>query len=303
MLHIIVLGAAAGGGVPQWNCGCPQCAAARRDPALALTQASLAISADQRNWFLINASPDLRQQLNATPALHPRDNALRDSPIAGVVLTNGEVDAIAGLLNLREKTGFGIYAHPRVLDILDANPIFEVLDRQLVRRHGLPLDRPIALTLPDGAPSGIDILAYRVPGKVPLYLEDAAAADDQGDTIGLEIRCGDAVVQVVTACAAPDGALLQRLRGASMVLFDGTLWRDDELIAAGLGQKTGTRMGHMSMSGETGSMAVLDPLEIGRKIFIHINNSNPVLHPASPERAELERRGWTIPADGMEFTL
>lgn len=303
MLKIIVLGAAAGGGVPQWNCGCPQCAAARQDRRLARTQASLAISADGRNWFLVNASPDLRQQVNATPALHPRDGALRDSAIAGVVLTNGEVDAVAGLLSLREKSAFNVYAHRRVLEILDANPIFEVLDRSLVGRLPMPLDEVTRLRLPNGEDAGIEIIPFRVPGKPPLYLEGDTIEDVAGDTIGLEIQCGDSRAHLVAACAAPDSGLLARLRGSPLVFFDGTLWRDDELIAAGLGSKTGRRMGHMSMSGEAGTLATLDRLEIGSKVFLHINNSNPVLGEGTPENGAATARGWVVPPDGMEFTL
>jgi pyrroloquinoline quinone biosynthesis protein B len=303
MLKIIVLGAAAGGGVPQWNCGCPQCTAARHDPRLARTQASLAISADDRNWFLINASPDLRQQINATPALHPRDGALRDSAMAGVVLTNGEVDAVAGLLSLREKSAFNIYAHQRVLDILDANPIFEVLDRSLVGRQPMALDQVTRLRLPGGEDSGIEIIPFRVPGKPPLYLEGEAIEDVAGDTIGLEIWSGDARAHFVAACAAPDPGLLARLDRSPLVFFDGTLWRDDELIVAGLGSKTGRRMGHMSMSGGDGSMAALEDLRLGRKVFLHINNSNRVLQGGSPESEAAAARGWIVPHDGMELTL
>lgn len=303
MLRIIVLGAAAGGGVPQWNCGCHQCMAARQDHPLARTQASLAISADNRNWFLVNASPDLRQQVNATPALHPRDGALRDSAIAGVVLTNGEVDAVAGLLSLREKSAFNIYAHPRVLDILDANPIFEVLDRSLVGRLPMALDTTTRLRLPSGEDSGIEIIPFRVPGKPPLYLEGRSIDDVAGDTIGLEIWSGDSRAHVVAACAAPEPGLLARLRGSPLVFFDGTLWRDDELIAAGLGSKTGRRMGHMSMSGSDGSMAALDGVQLGRRVFLHINNSNPVLGVGTPESDAAAGRGWVVPTDGMEFTL
>ncbi len=303
MLKIIVLGAAAGGGVPQWNCGCPQCAAARQDPGLGRTQASLAISADGHNWFLINASPDLRQQINATPALHPRDGALRDSAVAGVVLTNGEVDAVAGLLSLREKSAFNIYAHQRVLGILDANPIFEVLDRSLVGRLPMALDQVTRLRLPGGEDSGIEIIPFRVPGKPPLYLEGEAIEDVAGDTVGLEIWSGDARAHFVAACAAPDAGLLARIDRSPLVFFDGTLWRDDELIVAGLGSKTGRRMGHMSMSGSDGSMAALEGLQLGRKVFLHINNSNRVLQGGSPESDAAAARGWIVPPDGMEFTL
>src|SRR5689334_18301339 len=188
MLSIVVLGTAAGGGVPQWNCGCANCRSARNGhPELQSTQASIAVSADREHWFLVNASPDLRQQITETPVLHPRAGHLRQSPIAGVILTNGEVDAIAGLLSLREGTAFGLYAHQRVLDILDDNSIFNVLRADLVSRRAVALNAPFALPLVDGTPSGLTVEAFPVPGKVALFLEDETD-DGEGDTVGLEIR-------------------------------------------------------------------------------------------------------------------
>src|ERR1700712_1812427 len=159
MLRVVVLGAAAGGGVPQWNCGCAVCLKARTDdPELQSTQASIAISADGAHWFLINASPDIRHQLIATPQLHPKSESLRHSPIAGVILTNGEVDAVAGLLSMREGSPFTIYAHARVLSILKANSIFNVLNEKTVHRQPIVIDEPFEPTLPDGSPSGMKIL-------------------------------------------------------------------------------------------------------------------------------------------------
>src|SRR5258707_15078124 len=175
MLRIVVLGAAAGGGVPQWNCGCPVCQAARNEhPELQSTQASIAISADGEHWFLINASPDLRQQLIATPQLHPKTGtkpgSLRHSPVAGVILTNGEIDAVAGLLSMREGSPFTIYAHAKVLAILRDNSIFNVLSDKNVQRRPIDIDRAFEPALPDGSPSGIEILPFEVPGKSAWYL-------------------------------------------------------------------------------------------------------------------------------------
>src|ERR1700761_3627611 len=151
MLRVVVLGAAAGGGVPQWNCGCEVCRKARGEhPELRSTQASIAVSADGDNWYLVNASPDLRQQLIATPQLHPKPGARRHSPIAGVILTNGEVDAVAGLLSMREGSPFAIYAHPKVLAILQSNSIFNVLSEKNVARVPIEIDQPFELALPDG---------------------------------------------------------------------------------------------------------------------------------------------------------
>src|ERR1700742_2573460 len=175
MLRVVVLGAAAGGGVPQWNCGCPVCLSARGEhPELRSTQASIAFSADGNHWFLVNASPDLRQQLINTPQLHPRHGALRHSPIAGVILTNGEIDAVAGLLSMREGSPFAIYAHAKVLAILKSNSIFNVLSEKNVRRQPIEEDATFEPALPDGSPSGIEILPFAVAGKSAWYLEGKA---------------------------------------------------------------------------------------------------------------------------------
>jgi pyrroloquinoline quinone biosynthesis protein B len=309
MLRIVVLGAAAGGGVPQWKCGCPVCQAARTErPELQSTQASIAISADGENWYLINASPDLRQQLIATPQLYPKGLRLRHSPISGVILTNSEVDAVAGLLSMREGSPFTVYAHPRVLAILKANSIFNVLSETNVKRQPIVLDEAFEPALPDGSPSGIEIVPFTVPGKGAWYLEGKthpAGDDGAGDTLGLRIgdKASGKYLYFLAACAEVTPELKARLAGASLIFFDGTVWRDDELIAAGLGAKTGQAMGHIAMSGENGAMAALSDLGIDRKIFLHINNSNPALLRDSAERKTAERAGWQIPADGMEITL
>jgi pyrroloquinoline quinone biosynthesis protein B len=309
MLRVVVLGAAAGGGVPQWNCGCPVCRAARTEhPELRSTQASIAVGADGDHWFLINASPDLRQQLIVTPQLHPKAGQLRMSPIAGVILTNGEIDAVAGLLSMREGSPFTVYAHARVLAILRDNSIFDVLAEKNVRRQPIEIDQPFEPTLPDGSPSGIEILPFAVSGKGAWYLEGKAhpgGNDGAGDTIGLRIkdkRSGK-FFYFVAACAVVTDELKARLAGAPLVFFDGTVWRDDELIAARLGNKTGQAMGHIAMSGDHGAIAALDGLDIGQKVFLHVNNSNPALLRGSSERKIAERAGWRIAADGMEIVL
>ncbi len=308
MLRVVVLGAAAGGGVPQWNCGCPVCRTARTDPEHQSTQASIAISADDAHWYLINASPDLRQQLIATPKLHPGAEKLRHSPISGVILTNGEVDAIAGLLSMREGSPFTVYAHTKVLAILKANSIFNVLNEKNVRRQGIEVDRAFEPALPDGSPSGIEIQPFAVPGKSAWYLEGKAhpgGDDGAGDTLGLRVsdKATGKYFYFLAACADVTDELKSRLAGAPLVFFDGTVWRDDELITAGLGNKTGRDMGHIAMSGNSGAIESLAGLDIGTKIFLHINNSNPALLPASDERKMAERAGWQIPADGMEIVL
>jgi pyrroloquinoline quinone biosynthesis protein B len=309
MLRVVVLGAAAGGGVPQWNCGCEICRQARDGhPELRSTQASVAIAADGEHWFLINASPDLRQQLLSTPQLHPGQGRLRHSPIAGVILTNGEIDAIAGLLSMREGSPFAIYAHPKVLAILRANSIFDVLSEKNVRREAIEIDSAFEPKLPNGAPSGMEILPFSVPGTCAWYLRDKAhpgGNTGDGDTLGLRIRdkATNKHFYFIAACADVTDELKFRLAGAPLVFFDGTVWRDDEMITQGLGSKTGQAMGHISMSGKSGAIESLAGLDIDRKIFLHINNSNPALLAGSAERKALEHAGWQIPADGTEIVL
>jgi pyrroloquinoline quinone biosynthesis protein B len=301
---IKILGSAAGGGFPQANCNCRNCADVRAGkPGLQpRTQSSLAVSTDGERWLLINASPDIRQQIAATPELAPRPGApLRSSPIAAVALTNGDVDHVAGLLSLREGFPFILYATPRVMAALAVNSIFNVLNPACVSRIPLPLGRPIEV------PGGLAIEAYPVPGKIALYLEEAGPGfgTREGDSIGLRVseRDSGAAFHYVPGCASVDAALERRLRGARLVLFDGTLYTDDEMIAFGLSQKSGARMGHIAMSGSQGSMAALAGLDIARRVYVHINNSNPVLREGSLQRAEVERSGWEVAHDGMEIRL
>lgn len=265
----------------------------------------MAVSADGERWFLLNASPDLRQQIAATPCLHPHEG-LRSSPIAGVVLTGGDVDAIAGLLTLRERHAFTIYSTARIHEILDANPIFEVLARDIVARQRIMVGTPAALALADGTPSGLSVELFPVPGKVPLYLEGSTGVPEivEGeDTVGAEIGDGHQRLVFIPGCAGMTEALARRLQGADLVFFDGTLWTNDEMLRAGIGKKTGLRMGHMSVSGPNGTLAVFSSIDVGRKILLHINNSNPILLDDSPERAEAIAAGWEVAYDGMEIRL
>ena len=266
------------------------------------TQSSVAVSADGRRWFLLNASPDLKQQILANPPLQPRGPG-RHSPIAGVVLTNADVDHLGGLLSLRERQPLAIYATERVLGTIDANPIFKVLNPSDVRRQRLTPDRATELAGPDGEASGLSVEPFIIPGKVALWLEGGAASAE--DTIGVVVRDDRSGARLVyaPACAAVDAALRRRIDGAAMLLFDGTLWRDDEMIAAGLGEKTGRRMGHISISGPEGALAALAGIKVTRKLFIHINNSNPILIDGSPERREVVAAGWDVARDAEEFEL
>jgi pyrroloquinoline quinone biosynthesis protein B len=307
---IKVLGSAAGGGFPQWNCNCRNCADVREglDGLRPRTQSSIAVSAGVRDFVLLNASPDLRQQITDTPELQPIGGSARSSPIKAVVLTNGDVDHVAGLLNMREGQPFTIYATDRVLQVLQSNSVFDVLDKRIVRRRALALGQPFTIQGPTGF-LGLDVEAFAVPGKIALYLEDEQAGEtlgtEEGDTVGLKLteKGSGRYFFYIPGCAALDDELRARLKRAPLVFFDGTLYSDDEMIAQGLLNKTGTRMGHLNMSGPGGTLAAFEDLEVGRKIFVHVNNSNPAFREDSPERRAIEAAGWEIGYDGMEVAL
>ena len=309
MLQVLVLGSAAGGGFPQWNCNCSLCRRARSgDPDVRpRTQSSLAVGAGDGRWFLLNASPDLRKQIDDTPELHPADGR-RHSPIAGVVLTNADVDHIAGLLNLRESQPLAIYATARVHEVLKSNTVYDVLNPAYVERRPLVLGEETRLAGRDGGPGGIAVEAFAVPGKVALYLEDPNAENfgsSAEDTVALkvaDVATGRSFFYI-PGCAAMPSDLADRLRGAPLVFFDGTVWQDDEMRATGTGVKTGRRMGHMHMHGTGGSVQAFADLDVARKIFIHINNTNSALADNSEERAFVERAGWEVGFDGMRVTL
>jgi pyrroloquinoline quinone biosynthesis protein B len=306
-MHIIVLGAGAGGGFPQWNSNAVGCRRARaNDPkARARTQTSVAVSADGVKWLLLNASPDIRQQIEATPQLQP-NAGVRSSPICGVVLTNADVDAIAGLLTLRERQAFSIYATTSVHKVLRENPIFSVLDRDLVRRAEVPLNNPTRALDGKSEETGLEFRLLPVPGKTPMFLEAPGVAPDieTGEgTVAVEIRAGGARFFFAPGCAAMTPELRAALTRAALVFFDGTLWNDEELLRVGAGTKTGKRMGHMSAGGPGGSIDAFRDLHVRRKIFVHMNNSNPLLLDDSPEFAVAAAAGWEVGFDGMEIEL
>ncbi|WP_295932361.1 pyrroloquinoline quinone biosynthesis protein PqqB [uncultured Xanthomonas sp.] len=299
-MHLIVLGSAAGGGHPQWNCHTPasQRAWQQHPGAQRRTQASIAVSVDGQRWLLINASPDFRQQVLATPALWPQRDQ-RHSPIEAVLLTSGEIDHIAGLLSMRESQRFDLYASSRVLDLLAQNPVFDALHPAYVHRHPFALDTPLSLL-------GLQVTPFAVPGKVPLFMESRHSGDLAGsaeETLGLTIDDGTHRLHYIPGCAALTDALRERLRGAELVFFDGTLWRDDELVQLGVSAKTGQRMGHMSIDGEAGTLRAFADLGVARKVFIHINTTNPILDAGSAERATVAAHGWDVAHDGMEIAL
>lgn len=296
-MRAVVLGSAAGGGFPQWNCRCPVCCLAwEGDPRVERrTQSSLAITSDNQNWVLFNCSPDIREQIERFSPLKPQHSP-RHSPIAAVVLTSADADHIVGLLSLREGHAFTVWADAATLKELRANPLFAVLNEehvafQLIPDHGSFV--PAA---------GLPITAFRVSGKPPLYREQELGiiAERSGTTLGLHVDCGDRRLSYVPGCAAIDDEVRRELAETDVLLFDGTLWQDDEMVTSGTSSKSGARMGHVAMLGEQGSLARLAALFFEQRYFIHINNTNPVLISGSPQRVAVEQAGWRIPSDGEQ---
>ncbi|WP_375456093.1 pyrroloquinoline quinone biosynthesis protein PqqB [uncultured Methylobacterium sp.] len=299
-MRVVILGSAAGGGLPQWNCRCPNCSLARSAPGRVRprTQSSIVVSPDGADWLLVNASPDIRQQLSDTPVLHPRDG-LRHSPIRAVLLTNGDVDHVAGLLTLREGQPYTLYGTGNILGSVADNRVFDVMAAGVVAREALTLGTRFE-PLP-----GLAVTLFSVPGKVPLWLEDASLelGAETESTVGAMIEADGRRLAYIPGCARITDALRARIEGVDALLFDGTVLHDDDMIRAGVGTKTGWRMGHVPMRGEGGSVAGLRDVAIGRRVFVHINNTNPVLVEGSAERAAVEADGWTVAHDGLTFSL
>jgi pyrroloquinoline quinone biosynthesis protein B len=300
-MRIRVLGSAAGGGVPQWNCGCANCRAVRSgSPAIrARSQESVAVTADGDRWYLLNASPEIRQQIEGFPPLHPRE--ARHSPLAALLLTNGDLDHCLGVLSLRESHPLVIYATDRVRrGFTEGNVLYRTLQRfpEQVTWHTLTLGHEEAL---DGA---LRVQTLPVPGKPPVHLEGLMPPDAE-DNVGFRIR--EVATGRVLAYFSGVGVLTpdvrQALEGADAVFFDGTFWSSDELPAQGLGSKRAEDMAHLPVGGPRGSLRALDTLRARRRIFIHLNNTNPLLRLDAPERARVEAAGWEIADDGMEVML
>ena len=261
------------------------------------SQSSLAASANGADWAVLNASPDIRSQLTANRQMWPQ--ALRTSPVKCVILTNGDIDHVGGLLTLREKQPFKLFLTSEISGILAANSVFEALDGALVERVICGLDSWFEV-LP-----GLSARLFAVPGKVPLYLE--SGFDDPamtgGQTVGAELRTSGGRLVYIPGCAEMTAEIKARIDGAQALFFDGTLYRDDEMVAEGLGNKTGRRMGHMPISGPGGSLEMLGTLNAGRKVYVHMNNTNPVWRMDSRERQAVQSAGVEIAYDGMELFL
>jgi pyrroloquinoline quinone biosynthesis protein B len=302
-VHVLLLGTAAGGGFPQWNCWCRGCTTARTDPAAAhpRTQSSAAVSADGQRWFLLNASPDVREQLSRLPQPAGRDRPLRHVPVEGVLLTDAEIDHSLGVVLLREGGHLPVYTTAAIRGILERDSCLLPVTRAFAEVPTVDLQPGVPAPLPsrDGSASGLTAEAFVVPADPPRFARNPGEAH----SIGLIVRGGGATCAFVPACGDLDHALLDRLAEADILLFDGTFWDDRELIDLGIGTRTARQMDHVPMSGPGGSLDQLARLPCRHRIYTHINNTNPVLLEASPQRAALERAGLTLGRDGLSCTV
>jgi pyrroloquinoline quinone biosynthesis protein B len=306
-MFVRVLGSAAGGGFPQWNCGCPNCRGLREGTvrAQARTQECAAVSADGTDWLLLNCSPEIRQQIESFPALHPRGP--RDSPIAAILITNGDLDHCLGLLSLRESHPLVVYATESVRrGFVEDNVLYRTLERfpGQVTWRTLKLGGDETIAGPDGRPTGLAVTPLAVPGKPPIHLEHRAPPAPE-DNIGVRVReqATGRVLVYCSAAAAVTDDMRRALDGADAVFFDGTFWSSDELPALGLGTKRAEEMAHLPVGGPGGSLARLAGLRARRRVYIHVNNTNPMLRDDSAERAQVDAAGWEIAGDGMEVRL
>lgn len=309
-MRIEILGSAAGGAFPQWNCACNNCKSLRRGvfAGKARNHLQVAVSSNNRTWFLLNASPDVRSQIEAYPFLHPRDG-LRQSPIAGIVLTSADLDQTLGLLLLRELQPLQVYSTASVRSVVhDSNIMFRMLERIPQQAQWLDMvpAKTFELRSTTGEASGIQCLPVSLGTHYPAYVsaEQAATLEPDEALLGLILQSvGGSRLGYFPAVPKLDKALLEQLSSLDVLLFDGTFWSDDELIQIQSGGQTARKMGHVPVSGEQGSLKMLANLKKTRKIFVHINNTNPMLDESRPEHRQVQEAGWEIAEDGWGFEL
>ncbi|MCD2196689.1 pyrroloquinoline quinone biosynthesis protein PqqB [Actinomycetospora endophytica] len=295
-MRVRVLGSAAGGGFPQWNCSCAGCTAARDGSATPRTQSSIAVTADDDRWFLVNASPDVRQQMTACPGLHPRDG--RATPLGAILLTDAEIDHTLGLMLLREGRGVTVHATAATEATLRRGTGFLTTLERYCPVEVVPVEPGV----PHALTADLSYTAIDLPtGKEPRFAE-VGSADDPGRVVGYRFHDRRTGGTVVYAPGVADFApLLDACDGASCLLVDGTTFHDDELVRLGLGTKTARDMGHVSLDGPGGTLERLATLPVERRVLVHINNSNPILLEDSPERAVVEKAGVEIGTDELEI--
>lgn len=309
-MHVQILGSAAGGGFPQWNCNCANCRALRSGvfAGKARTQTQVAVSGDGQSWFLLSASPDLRLQIEATTQLHPRDLG-RHSPIVGVIITSADLDQIAGLLSLRELQPLCIYCTPSLRRILrEDNSIFRMLNRgaQQASWIDITLNQDFSLNGFFFSDNSLRCTAFSLGNHYPIYVSSERARTLQPDEAltGLIVHSSaGAKLAYLPAVPALNDSLMAMLETVDLLLFDGTFWSDDELIRVQGNGATAGEMGHIPISGAEGSLRRLAGLKGPRKVFLHVNNTNPILDESSEQHKEVRAAGWEVAEDGWQFEL
>jgi pyrroloquinoline quinone biosynthesis protein B len=306
-----ILGSAAGGGFPQWNCACPQCVGVRAGTlqARARTQAQAAVSADGAKWFLLNASPDLRQQILSANALSPQAGP-RNSPIVAVALTSADVDAVMGLLHLREFQPLQIFSTLGVRRALtEENSLFRVLSRSNppVRWETLALDRLVPLLPSSGTDkkTGLFCKVVSLSGNYPDYVSESlrGSLPPEEAVVGLCLVSREKRLFYAPNLPGIGDSWTRSVEEADLAVVDGTFWKDDELSAIHKGSKSARQMGHLPLWGERGLLRTGFRPSKTKRVLIHINNTNPILNEQSEECRFVRQAGWEIAYDGMEFSL
>jgi pyrroloquinoline quinone biosynthesis protein B len=307
-VRVKILGSAAGGGFPQWNCACSNCRRFREGTlhGSPRTQVQVAVSSDNSNWYLLSASPDLPKQIEGFPKLHPSAKS-RETPIAALVLPGGDLDQVLGLILLRESQPLRAYATPSIRKIImENNIIFAMVRNQILWDDVFP-GREFELVSVRGTNSGIRCLPFALKGNYPHYLSQEQAASLPADqaVMGLRLQhsSGGGTVVYMPGMPSIEKSWLEHLENCDVLLIDGTFWTDDELIRIQGGGRTARQMGHLPVSGPGGSLEQLSRLKRPRKIYIHVNNTNPILDEESAEYQQVRRAGWEIAQDGAEFEL
>jgi pyrroloquinoline quinone biosynthesis protein B len=306
-MRIRILGSAAGGKFPQWNCGCGNCVAVRtgKFAGKARTQAQIALSADGSTWFLAGACPDLAFQIESSPELHPRayPDTPRDSPISGVVLGSCDLDHILGLLLLRELQPLRVYGAPSILRILrDENSMFGMLNRVEPQVVWTPMSSGSTFPLLSAAGNDSELRCevHYLSGRYPKYVKAHNLAGDEASAALFFESASKKRVAYIPAVNSLSDALLGKIHHADLLLFDGTFWSNDELIRIQGSGETAHQMGHIPIEE---SLRLLKNIKVGRKMFIHLNNTNPILNETSPEHGAVRRAGWEVAEDNWQLEL
>ena len=307
-MRVKILGSAAGGGFPQWNCACTNCRRIREGTLRGAprTQVQVAVSADNESWYLLSASPDLPRQIESFPKLHPASRS-RGTPIAALVLPGADLDQMLGLILLRESQPLRVYATPSVRKIImEKNIVFAMVKKQVTWMELIP-GAEFELASVSAAGSGVRCLPFALSGNYPYYVDPdlASSLPAREALVGLRLHTTAEGGGLVYMPGVPsiEKSWMEHLENCDLLLFDGTFWTDEELIRVQGGGRTARQMGHIPISGPDGSMARLASLKRPRKIYIHVNNTNPILDEDSAEYHRVRDSGWEVAHDGQEFEL